>query len=239
MTRWFRSYADKHRNPKVARLSDSDFRLWDQLLCVASENDGHIPPLDDLKHLLNRRLDHLSSGLKRLVDGRLIEPLNDGYVPRNWNEKQYKSDSSTPRVQKFREKGNVTRNVSETPPDTDTDTDTEKGEANASPRGRAQGKRLEDGWEPETLKSDTVSGQIVAARGHAWAARALESFRNHWRSANGPNARKRDWQAAWANWIIEQDNRDGRRNGNGNTASNVGKSAAAFAMLNPSNDLPF
>jgi hypothetical protein len=40
---------------------------------------------------------------------------------------------------------------------------------------------------------------------------SLESFRNHWRSANGPNARKRDWQAAWANWIIEQDNRDGRR----------------------------
>jgi hypothetical protein len=64
---------------------------------------------------------------------------------------------------------------------------------------------------PERFRPDTVAGQIVAARGHAWAARALESFKNHWRSANGPNARKRDWQAAWANWIIEQDNRDGRR----------------------------
>jgi uncharacterized protein YdaU (DUF1376 family) len=83
-----------------------------------------------------------------------------------------------------------------------------EGETNVSPR---TGARLPDDWEPKTLGSDTIAGQIIAARGHAWAARALESFRNHWRSANGPNSRKRDWQAAWANWIIEQDNRDGRR----------------------------
>lgn len=92
----------------------------------------------------------------------------------------------------------------------------EDGETNVSPPGRASGKRLDDDWEPKALGSDTIAGQIVAARGDPWAARALESFRNHWRSANGPNARKRDWQAAWANWIIEQDNRDGRRNGTGN-----------------------
>jgi uncharacterized protein YdaU (DUF1376 family) len=85
-----------------------------------------------------------------------------------------------------------------------------EGETNVSPRGRT-GERLPDDWEPRTLGSDTVAGQIIAARGHDWACRALESFRNHWRSANGPNARKRDWQAAWANWVIEQDNRDGRQ----------------------------
>ena len=123
MSRWFRSYADKHRNAKIARLSDSDFRLWDQLLCIASENDGHIPGLDDLKHLLNKRLDHLSSALKRLVDGSLIDPLSDGYEPRNWSEKQYKSDTSTPRVQKHRAKRNVSGNVSETPPESETETD--------------------------------------------------------------------------------------------------------------------
>lgn len=117
MSRWFRSYADTHRNPKVARLSDADFRLWHELLCVASDNDGNIPPLDDLKHLLNRRLDHLSKALKRLISGGLIDALDGGYSPRNWGERQYKSDTSTGRVHKFRAK----RNVSETPPDTDTD----------------------------------------------------------------------------------------------------------------------
>lgn len=123
MSRWFRSYADTHRNPKVARLSDADFRLWHQLLCIAAEKDGHIPPAIDLKNLLNRRLDHLLSGLKRLVDGSLIDPLDDGFVPRNWDERQYKSDTSTPRVHKHRAKRNAERNVSVTPPDTEADTE--------------------------------------------------------------------------------------------------------------------
>jgi hypothetical protein len=105
-----------------------------------------------------------------------------------------------------------------------------EGETNVSPRG--QGFRLPDDWEPRTLGSDTIAGQIVAARGHAWAVRALESFRNHWRSANGPNARKRDWQAAWANWAIEQDNRDGRRtNTMGRNQSSDGLSSTARAAI--------
>src|SRR4249919_244795 len=126
MSRWWRSYADTHRNPKVARLSDADFRLWHELLCLASEREGHLPPLDDLKNLLNRRLDHLSKALKRLVDGGLINSLSDGFEPRNWDERQYKSDTSTARVQKHRGKGNVTGNVSETAPDTETDTEEER-----------------------------------------------------------------------------------------------------------------
>jgi uncharacterized protein YdaU (DUF1376 family) len=97
--------------------------------------------------------------------------------------------------------------------------DKKDGETNVSPRGRTVGARLPDDWEPKVLGAGTVAGQIIAARGHEWATRALESFRNHWRSANGPNARKRDWQAAWANWVIEQDNRDGRRNCSGGASS--------------------
>lgn len=84
-----------------------------------------------------------------------------------------------------------------------------KGETTVSPDGRAT--RLPDGWRPSKLGHDTVSGQIIEHCGQDWARRALESFKNHWRSANGPNARKRDWQATWANWVIEQDNRDGKR----------------------------
>lgn len=108
--------------------------------------------------------------------------------------------------------------------------DKKNGETNVSPAGRAAGQRLDDNWEPRTLSSDTISGQIVASRGHDWAARALESFRNHWRSANGPNARKRDWQAAWANWIIEQDNRDGRRSNSGAGESGRDRNLAAAEL---------
>jgi hypothetical protein len=127
MSRWFRSYADKHRNPKVAQLSDADFRLWDQLMCIAAENEGLIPPLEGLKSLLKRRLDHLSCAVERLVKDGLIDASGDGYSPHNWLKRQYKSDCSTDRVKRFRNGGG---NVSETPPDTETETDSS--EANAS-----------------------------------------------------------------------------------------------------------
>lgn len=126
VSRWFRSYADTHRNSKIARLSDADFRLWHQLLCIAAENDGLIPPASDLKNLLSRRLDHILSALKRLVDGSIIDQLNGGYSPTNWTERQYKSDTSTGRVRQFRAKGNVSCNVSETAPDTEADIKEEK-----------------------------------------------------------------------------------------------------------------
>jgi hypothetical protein len=124
MTRWFRAYADTHRNPKVASLSDRQFRLWHNLLCIAAENEGVIPSAEELKSILNVRLDYLLRGLEGLLKGGLIDPLRGGYTPRNWDKRQYKSDTSTGRVHKFRAK----RNVSETPPDTEADTETEKKE---------------------------------------------------------------------------------------------------------------
>lgn len=117
MSKWFRFYSDAMRNPKVAKLSDREFRLWVQVLSVASENEGRIPPTEELKHVLNARLDHLLTGLKRLISGGLIDRLEDGYEPHNWKKFQYRSDTSTERVRKHRSE----RNVSETPPDTETE----------------------------------------------------------------------------------------------------------------------
>lgn len=126
MSRWFRSYADTHRNPKIARLSDKDFRLWHQMLCIAAENDGLIPPVADLKNLLRMRLDHCSEALRRFQSGGLLDAEGDSYAPHNWNERQFKSDTSTDRVRKFRQQRNVSGNVSVTPPDTEAESETEK-----------------------------------------------------------------------------------------------------------------
>lgn len=122
VSRWFRFYSEAMRNPKVATLSDREFRLWVQLLCVAAENDGRIPPAEELKRMLNVRLDHLLTGVERLLKALLIDRLEHGYEPHNWSKFQYKSDTSTDRVAKHRQKGNV----SVTAPDTDTDTEPPK-----------------------------------------------------------------------------------------------------------------
>jgi hypothetical protein len=102
--KWFRFYSDAVRNPKVATLSDRDFRLWVGLLSVAAENDGHIPSNDALKRMLSMRIDHLYDGIERLVSSGLIDRLEHGYEPHNWDKFQYKSDTSTPRVTLHRAK---------------------------------------------------------------------------------------------------------------------------------------
>lgn len=122
MSRWFRFYNDSFANEKVLSLSDREFRLWVRLLSIASVNDGLIPPLTALKRLLNARLDHLSTGVRGLVQAGLIDIVGGGYTPHNWRKFQYKSDNSTDRVKKHR-KGE--RNVSVTPPDTETESETE------------------------------------------------------------------------------------------------------------------
>ena len=123
MNKWFRFYNDAFANPKVAKLTDKQFRLWVQLLAVASKNDGFIPSVTDLKHVLNRRLDHLLTGVKELLSAGLITPYKGGFTPNDWNEYQYKSDTSAERTRKYR--NSVKRHSDALDTDTDTDTDTD------------------------------------------------------------------------------------------------------------------
>jgi hypothetical protein len=197
MSRWFRLYADAMRNPKVMRLADKDFRLWVRLLAVASENDGIIPPVNDLKLVLSMRLDHLLTGLKGLISGGLIDALDDGYQPHNWAKFQYKSDTSSERVAKHRAKCNVT----ETPPETEADTETERKKASANaltasakPR---RAVRCPDDWQPSALPADLAT--IVSHLPAGWLERQLTGMRD-W-SAASPNGAKTNWDAAWRNWV--------------------------------------
>ena len=114
---WFRLYPDAMRDPKVAALSDNDFRWWIKLLCIAAENDGIIPPVEQTRHLLSARLDHASKALDRMSSVGLIKVLDNGFTPNKWNEYQYKSDSSRDRVAKHRAKRNVTKPLHVTAPE--------------------------------------------------------------------------------------------------------------------------
>lgn len=160
--RWFRFYAGAMRNPKVLRLSDKDFRLWVGLMAIASENDGAIPNVNDLKLMLGMRLDHVKEGLNRLISGGLVDVLEVGYEPHNWSKFQYKSDTSNERVAKHRAKCNVTV----TPPDTDTDTDSNDAKASYVVSVETPPTPANDFEAEESLKPAEVveAWNIVAAK---------------------------------------------------------------------------
>jgi predicted transcriptional regulator len=133
MSRWFRLHDEILDDPKVQRLSGEDFKTWVNLLCLASRKEGKLPPVADIAFALRMSEDAVSTVLERLLDGGLIVSRSGGadgmhYAPHKWEERQYKSDTSTARVKRFRERS---KPVAETAPDTETEQSNTLAKANA------------------------------------------------------------------------------------------------------------
>jgi hypothetical protein len=129
---WWRAYNEAVNDPKLQLISDALFRAWFNLMCIASGNDGALPPIADLAFTLRMKPDKTATILTQLHRAGLLDKTETGFTPHNWNGRQYKSDVSTVRVKRFRNgKRNVSPTVSETPPETE-DREQKDPEANAS-----------------------------------------------------------------------------------------------------------
>jgi hypothetical protein len=185
------------------------------LLSVAAENDGKIPCIDDLKHVLNRRLDHLLTGVKELLSVGLIDSLEFGYEPHNWNKFQYKSDTSNERVAKHRAK----RNVTVTPPETETESEdntsvlSKREDAPAKPKKpKAVNTPFPDSFEPQPFNAGTNSHRIVAGWPQGRIDTELERFAANHRQRGTV---MKDWQSAWSTWVLNTEKFGKPNNGNG------------------------
>ena len=107
--KWFRLYHEILDDPKVGTLSDEQFRLWIEILCLASisRDSGNTDlTVTETEWKLRR---NVNETLQELLHRGLVtfQKRFDGKeticVPK-WNIRQYQSDTSTPRVQKYRMK---------------------------------------------------------------------------------------------------------------------------------------
>ena len=120
--------------------------------------------------------------IRDLANAGLIDEFEDCYRPHNWNGRQFKSDSSTTRVQKHRNaKRNADETLHETPPETETDTEAEtpslrEGVAHARPH------LIPDDWKPE----EATYNEAEAKRFHA--------------DSRAKGKKRVDWQAEWEVW---------------------------------------
>jgi hypothetical protein len=137
--RWFRFYHDAINDPKVLSLPEAMRWSWVAVLCAASKNDGKLPEIQHLALMLRVSKQRAASILAALRNAGLVDKTETGFVPHNWDARQYKSDVSTERVKRFRkQERNVSSAVSETAPESDTETESDLdriGEARA--RGRS------------------------------------------------------------------------------------------------------
>ena len=111
MTRWFRFYDDAMHDPKLLRLSDSTYRAWTILLCIASKNEGVLPQSADIALTLRIKPSIVAAWIAELSSCGLLDSVEGSFVPHNWDGRQFKSDTSSERVKRYRERK---RNVTET-----------------------------------------------------------------------------------------------------------------------------
>jgi len=106
---WLRLYLTVPDDPKVQGLSDRDFRHWINLLCLAGRDKGRLPPIQDIAFTLRIKQNEVVQILRRMEDRGLFREEADehGIVavrPNNWQNRQYKSDTSAERMRRLRER---------------------------------------------------------------------------------------------------------------------------------------
>mgnify|MGYP000160795690 CR=1 FL=1 len=121
MSRWFRMYADALDDPKVQRLPAPLFKAWINLLCLASRNDGVLPPIGDVAFALRMDENVTRDTLLDLIACGLIDD-GESLSPHNWCGRQFKSDAdetATERKRAQRERDKERKKGNVTPPVTD------------------------------------------------------------------------------------------------------------------------
>jgi hypothetical protein len=94
---WFRCYDELIDDPKIQRLSGDLrghlFNIW----CLASANEGILPPISDLAFRLRLSLEEATHVVNSLRTNSLLEVDANGTLrPHNWDGRQFKSDHSDP-----------------------------------------------------------------------------------------------------------------------------------------------
>jgi hypothetical protein len=230
---WFRLYHRIVDDEKLRLLAFEDRWHFVALCCLKA--DGLLDtPNDSLRSRkiavkLGVQLRELDEIGRRLQEVGLVD---ENLSPVAWDELQYKSDNSTERVKKYREKqqrNTVKRecNVSVTRQETDTETEVNTNVLTAKRRGVIACKPAEI--------SDSLWGDWQRHRKAPFTETALKGFEREAAKAGLSvewaitEAIERGWQGFKADWVKDKNNgNDGRnsKNSNGNARPVNGFAAA-------------
>lgn len=103
---WFRLYSDMPDNPKIGMLDDAAHRCWIECLCFAAQQgeSGRVGTLKEINWKCRR---DYTEQLQTLVECDALRVTCDVYYVSQWRHRQYESDSSRERTQKYRERKKV------------------------------------------------------------------------------------------------------------------------------------
>lgn len=106
---WFRMYSEARNDAKLRYLSDAEFRVWFNLLCLSNEQEerGVIPPMS--RKLLSIEVsggdeDLLQATLSKLIELSIIAEDDSGITFINFTKRQYEFPSDTPEATRERKR---------------------------------------------------------------------------------------------------------------------------------------
>lgn len=89
MSKWFRVYDDLIDDPKVQRLPAELFKALINLWCLASQNGGVLPSVDDIAYKMRIKPARAADILRDLRTANFIDDDGDVASPHNWSGRQY------------------------------------------------------------------------------------------------------------------------------------------------------
>jgi 5-methylcytosine-specific restriction endonuclease McrA len=104
---WFRFYSEVLNDIKVQSLDPFTFKMWVNILCLASKNDGRVPDIDNVAWALRVTLHEINPVFEHLKNVGLIDPVDgeiNSYKIHAWEKRQYVSDTSKKRVAEYRKR---------------------------------------------------------------------------------------------------------------------------------------
>lgn len=114
---WFRFYGEALNDPDIQSLPPEVFKVWVNVLCMACNMEsktGDIGTINNVSFALRETKERVSSAFHHLIELRYIVTVGETFHIKNWSKRQYKSDTSTDRVRKYRKRS---KTVTETAPE--------------------------------------------------------------------------------------------------------------------------
>jgi len=106
MKTWVKLYTEIVGDPKMEQLTSDQFRLCINLLVVAGriDQDGRLPPMDDVRWMLRLRPEHLARDLKVLAQVGIVTQTEGGWLVTDFAERQARRPSDEPEARNARKR---------------------------------------------------------------------------------------------------------------------------------------
>jgi hypothetical protein len=213
---WFRMYSEARTDRKLDLLTDEEFRIWFNLLCMASESEIERGTLlyDDLEELAievsRGDTDKLSHALSRLVTLKMCDVTRDTITFCNFEKRQQRKPSDLPERTRDRKRKSrlmshdvtpLSRPVTRVTPleeirEEEDKKEKEKHSTSAKRKSTpTRPTRIEEDWIPSTYQLTYAKDQGMT---DAQIRKTADNFRDYWLSTGKAMV---SWDATWRRWV--------------------------------------